>query len=172
MFNTMVLTKALAGFCTALLIFMLGNWLANTIYMPYGPAPVAGFIDLGEDDSAIDAVAEEEEVIDIAAMFAAADAGAGETLWRNCRACHVLEEGRNGVGPSLYGVVGRPINAMEGFNYSGALAALGEVWTVEALSTLLENPRAAAPGTTMNYNGMRSVQDRVNLIAYMATFGS
>jgi cytochrome c len=171
MFDTMVLTKALAGFCTALLIFLLGSWLADEVYLPYGPAPVAGFIDLGEDESAIDTAAAEEEVIDIAAMFAAADPGAGEALWRNCRACHVLVEGQNGVGPYLYGIVDRPINAVAGFNYSGALAALGETWSVEALNAFIENPRSTAPGTTMSYAGMRSVQDRMNLIAYMATFG-
>ncbi len=171
MFDTMVLTKALAGFCTALLIFLLGSWLADEIYMPYGPAPVAAFIDLGEEDDAVAEVVEEEE-IDIAALFAAADASAGEAHWRNCRACHALDEGRNGVGPSLYGLVGRAINGVDGFNYSGALAALGDVWTVEALNAFIENPRATAPGTTMNYNGMRSVQDRMNLIAYISTFGS
>lgn len=166
MFDTMVITKAVAGFCSALLIFLVGGWIADTVYLPYGPAPQAYVIDLGDDD---DAAAEpaEVEAVDYDALYAQADADAGAGLWRNCRACHMLEAGRNASGPYLHGVVGRPINAAEGFGYSGALAAMGETWTVEALSRFLEAPRAAAPGTSMNYNGMRSRTDRLNLIAYI-----
>lgn len=165
MFDTMVITKAVAGFCSALLIFMLGKWVADTLYLPYGDAPQAIFIDLGDD--AAEAEPEEEEDIDVIALFAEADAGAGSAQWRQCRACHQLEAGAHGVGPSLHGIVGREIGAIDGFNYSGALAALGDVWTVEALNAFIENPRGSAPGTTMSYNGMRNLQDRLNLIAYM-----
>ena len=38
------------------------------------------------------------------------------------------------------------------------------------LNAFLENPRGYAPGTSMSYNGMRDVEDRANLIAYLATF--
>lgn len=166
MFDTMVITKAVAGFCAALLIFMLGKWAADTLYLPYGPAPQAIFIDLGDDDDD-DADMAEAEDIDVMAMFAEADAGAGASQWRQCRACHQLEPGAHGVGPSLHGIVGRAINAIDGFNYSGALTALGDEWTVEALNAFIENPRGTAPGTTMNYAGMRNLQDRLNLIAYI-----
>lgn len=165
MFDTMVITKAVAGLCTALLFFLVGKWVADELYMPHGAAPVAYVIDLGEEDAAVDEGPAEE--IDVMALYADASASAGEGLWRNCRACHSLEEGRHGVGPSLYGVVGRAIDAIDGFNYSGALLVLGDTWTVEALNAFLENPRAAAPGTTMSYAGMRSLQDRLNLIAYL-----
>lgn len=165
MFDTMVITKAVAGVCSALLIFLLGKWLADTIYTPYGPAPVAFAIDIGDDADAADA--EPEEEIDLEDAFAAASADAGENLWRQCRACHVMDQGVNGVGPYLHGIVGRDIGSVAGFNYSGALAQLGDVWTLEALNAFIENPRGAAPGTTMGYNGMRSLTDRMNLIAWM-----
>ena len=165
MFDTMVITKAVAGFCAALLIFLLGGWLGDAIYKPYGPPPIAGFIDLGNDDAVEEAV--EEEEVDYEALYALADADAGAAQWRACRACHAMEEGVNGTGPYLHGVVGRPINAVDGFNYSGALSALGDEWTVEALSAFIENPRGTAPGTSMNYNGMRNRTDRLNLIAWM-----
>ncbi|MCC5971366.1 MAG: c-type cytochrome [Pararhodobacter sp.] len=170
MFDTMVITKAVAGICMALLFFLVGKWVADEIYMPYGPAPQAYVIDLGEEEDEVDAGPAEE--VDVMALFAEADASAGEGLWRNCRACHALEEGRHGTGPSLYGIVGREIDAIAGFNYSGALEQLGEIWTVEVLNTFIENPRATAPGTTMGYAGMRNLQDRLNLIAYMETHGS
>jgi len=164
MFDTMVITKAVAGVCSALLVFLLGGWLADTIYRPYGPAPQAFVIDLGEVDD-VDALP--DEVVDLDVLFAEANPDAGEALWRQCRACHVMDEGVNGVGPYLHDIVGRPIASAVGFNYSGALQQLGEVWTLEALDAFIANPRVAAPGTTMGYNGMRGQMDRINLIAWM-----
>lgn len=167
MFDTMTLTKAVAGVCSALLIFMVGNWIADEIYLPHGPAPVAYAI-LTEEESPAEEAPADAAPVDYEVLFASADAAAGEALWRNCRACHALEAGRNGTGPYLHGVVGRPIGTAQGFaNYSGALAQLGDVWSVTALARFLEAPRRAAPGTTMAYAGMPDAQDRVNLIAYI-----
>ena len=102
-------------------------------------------------------------------VFALADAGAGEGVYRACRACHALEAGANGTGPYLHNIVGRTVASSEGFEYSGALAAVVDVWTPEHLNGFLENPAEYAPGTKMSYNGLRSVEDRANLIAYLAT---
>lgn len=170
MFDTMVLTKAVAGLCAALLIFLVGKWAADIFYMPAAHghddhhAAVYPIIE-ADGHSAEEEVVEE---IDVAAAYAEADAAAGESLWRNCRACHALD-GTDGTGPHLNGVVGRGIDAVAGFNYSGALEALGETWTVEALNTFLEDPRSAAPGTRMSFRGLRDLEDRLNLIAYLET---
>lgn len=96
-----------------------------------------------------------------------ADAAAGERVFRNCRACHSLEDGKNGTGPSLYGVVGRDTGTLDGFNYSGSLVAVVDVWTPEQINDFLVDPKGYAPGTAMGYNGLRSPTDRANLIAYL-----
>lgn len=168
MFDTMVMTKVVAGLCAALLIFLVGKWAAETIYMPgHDAAHAHAVYPLPPEEDAQGGEEVVAEVVDVAALYAEADATAGEALWRNCRSCHALEVGRNGTGPSLHGVVGRAIDSIADFNYSGALLAMGDTWTVEALNTFLENPRSAAPGTRMSYSGMRSIQDRMNLIAYL-----
>ena len=164
MFDTMVITKAVAALCGALLVFLLGNWAASAIYVPRNAnAPQAFIIDTGADDVAAEPVAE----LTFEEAFEIADAGAGARLWSQCRACHALEAGRNGVGPYLHGVVNREIGAVDGFNYSGALNQAGEIWTPEALSAFIENPSAVTPGTSMSFRGIANVQDRANLIAYM-----
>ncbi|WP_296477110.1 c-type cytochrome [Roseinatronobacter sp.] len=164
MFDTMVLTKAVAAFCGALLIFLLGNWAASGLYVPRNAGEQQAFIvDTGADDVAAEPVAE----LTFEEAFEVADAGAGSRLWSQCRACHALEAGRNGVGPYLHGVVNREISSVDGFNYSGALTQAGDVWTPEVLSEFLLNPSALTPGTSMNYRGMPSAQDRANLIAYI-----
>lgn len=173
MFDTMTLTKIVGSLCGMLLVFLLGNWAADVIYH-VGPSghgdehSQAYTIDTGADEESGD---EEEAApeVDFAEVFASADPGEGEKLFRACRACHKLEPGANATGPTLYGVVGREIDTVDGFNYSGALEQVGEVWTPENLSHFLENPKAAAPGTKMTYNGMGDVEDRANLIAWLDT---
>ncbi len=164
MFDTMVITKAVAAFCGALLVFLLGNWASTAIYVPGNAnAPQAFIIDTGSDDVVAEPVAE----LTFDEAWEVADASAGSRLWSQCRACHALEDGRNGVGPHLYGVVDREIGVVDGFNYSGALNQAGEAWTPEILSAFIENPNAITPGTSMSFRGISSVQDRANLIAYI-----
>lgn len=168
MFNTMTITKAFASVCGAMLVLLLGGWAAEGLYnIDRGDAPRGYAIVIEEDDGAADV---EEEVVEVAFVdvYAAADPAAGERLWRQCSACHQLN-GADGVGPHLNGVVDRPKHSIEGFNYSDALLALEGDWTPENISNFIENPRAYAPGTAMAYAGLRDVEDRANLIAYLAT---
>lgn len=170
MFDTMVLTKAVGGICAALLLFLVGKWVADTIYMPpahHGDEHHAAVYPVFEHGDDHEEEAVEEEAVDILALYASADPAAGEALWRNCRSCHKLD-GTDGTGPHLDGVVGRAIDSVEGFNYSGALTeAFGESWTIETLATFLENPRNNAPGTAMNFRGFSDPQDQVDMIAYI-----
>ena len=73
----------------------------------------------------------------------------------------------NKVGPDLYGVVGRPVASVPGFNYSAALKAKGGTWTFDALNTWLTNPRADVPGTAMTFAGIASEKQRADVIAYL-----
>ncbi|MDA7426099.1 c-type cytochrome [Thalassococcus lentus] len=172
MLDTMTFTKILGGFCGALLIFLLGKWGAETIYHG-GKGHGHG------DDHAmayaieVDEGGPTEEVVEVAFadVYAAADAAKGEKVWGKCRACHKLEAGANGTGPYLHGVVDRAVGAADGFNYSGKLTAAADVWSPDNLNGFLENPKGYAPGTTMSFKGLPKVEDRANLIAYLATFG-
>ncbi|WP_425091453.1 c-type cytochrome [Tropicimonas sp. S265A] len=169
MFDTMTMTKIVGGLCGALLIFLLGAWGAQVLYGDYGHKDdhaQAYTIDTGSED----AVEEVVEEVPFEELYAVADAGAGERLWRQCQACHKLDPGANGVGPHLHGVVGREKHAADGYDYSDGLLATTGAWTPENLSGFLENPKEYAPGTKMAYRGMGDAEDRANLIAYLATF--
>lgn len=101
---------------------------------------------------------------------AAQDAEAGKKVFNQCRACHAVDAGKNGVGPSLHGVVGRKTASIEGFRYSAAMKAKGEegwTWTEERLLTYLENPRGVVPGTIMTYVGLKDEQQRKDLVAFL-----
>jgi len=171
MLDTMTITKTLGGLCGALLVFLLGAWGAEILYHAgkgHGDEHAQAYaIDTGAED---DAPAEEVVEVPFAEVYAAADAAAGERLWRQCQACHKLEAGANGVGPYLHGVVDRAKGAAQGYAYSEVLSTMGGEWTPENLSGFLEDPKGYAPGTKMAYRGMGDVEDRANLIAYLATF--
>lgn len=109
----------------------------------------------------------EEAGGDWAALVAAADLAEGEKLFSKCKACHKLTDGAKGVGPHLWGVVGRPVGAVPGFKYSDAIAGNGGNWSLENLMDFLEAPKTWAPGTKMAFKGMPKVEDRINLIVYL-----
>lgn len=166
MFDTMTLTKIAGGVFSTMLVFMLGGWFAEMIYHGggHGDGEQAYIIEV-PDSGDVEAV--EEVEVPFEELFALADASAGESVFRACRACHALEAGSNGTGPYLHGVVGRQVDAAQGYDYSGALEEVVEVWTPDQLYLFLEDPKGYAPGTKMVYNGLRSSTDRVNLIAYL-----
>ena len=97
------------------------------------------------------------------------DAVKGEKVFGQCKTCHVAEKGVNRVGPSLWGVVGRHSGSIEGFKYSPANKNSGIVWTEDNLFTYLAAPQKFLPGTYMAYAGMKSPQDRADLIAFLKT---
>ncbi|MDA5092578.1 c-type cytochrome [Aliiroseovarius sp. KMU-50] len=174
MFDTMTLTKAGGAICSALLIFLLGNWVASSLYASGGGhgdedhASTGYVIAVADDSHAED---EAEEAVPFADLLAAADVAKGEKAWSKCKACHKLEDGANSSGPHLFGLVNRPIASVGGFNYSEALLGHGsDTWTPEKLNEWLASPKAFAPGTKMSLS-VKKEGDRVNLIAYLQSIG-
>lgn len=131
------------------------------------PDEDAGATDDTAEATAEEAPAEEAPAADVAFADLTGDAAAGETVFAQCRTCHLVEEGKNGVGPSLYGVIGRPAGSIEGFNYSEANANSGITWTPEVMFEYLEAPREYMPGTRMAFPGLKNPQDRADVIAYL-----
>lgn len=108
----------------------------------------------------------------IAPLLASADPAAGEAIFKRCASCHSIEKGGpNKVGPDLWGIVNRPIAGHEGFSYSGAMKEFSEggsvVWDYEHLNHFLESPKGYVPGTAMGFAGLKSIEDRANIIAYL-----
>jgi cytochrome c len=108
-------------------------------------------------------------VAGIGSAHAEGDAEAGKKVFAKCSACHAPEQGKNKIGPSLWGVVGRKSASIADYNYSDALKGLNKTWDAAALNEWLTNPKAVAPGTKMIFAGLPSQGDRDNVIAYLAT---
>ncbi|MCL5779072.1 cytochrome c family protein [Limibaculum sp. FT325] len=107
----------------------------------------------------------------LAGVAHAGDAEAGKKVFNKCKACHKLEEGKNGVGPSLHGLVGRPVASIDGFKYSDAMKAFaegGKVWDEAALTQYLADPKGVVPGTKMAFAGLKKPEEIADVIAYIA----
>jgi len=103
-----------------------------------------------------------------AAFMIGADSAKGAKVFRKCKACHkVKADAGNGVGPNLYGVLGRDIASLDGFKYSDALMGKDGAWDYESMAAFLTKPKDWAPGTKMAYPGLRKEQDRADVIAYL-----
>jgi cytochrome c len=66
-----------------------------------------------------------------------------------CRSCHSTEPGRNGIGPTLRGIVGSRAGDVPGYAFSPALKKSGVVWTRATLDRWLQGPMKMVPGTKM-----------------------
>lgn len=173
MFDTMTFTKIIGGFCGALLVFLLGSWVAESLYHGgggHGEKHAEGYAIEVEDAGASGGMAAAaDDGPDFAELYAMADASKGEKVFGKCKACHKLEDGANGTGPHLWNVVDRQVSVVEGYRYSGALVKVAQVWSPENLDGFLKKPKTYAPGTKMGFAGLKKPQDRANLIAYLAT---
>ncbi|TCR92085.1 cytochrome c family protein [Rhizobium sp. BK376] len=104
------------------------------------------------------------------ASLADGDAKAGAQVFKKCQACHTATEPVNKVGPSLMGVVGRPVASVATYSYSPAMKAFsegGNVWDEALLRQYLPSPQFLVKGTRMTFPGLRSNKDLDDIIAYL-----
>ena len=85
-----------------------------------------------------------------------------------CMSCHTVAAGRNIVGPSLHGVVGRKAASLPDYPYSDALKRSGLTWDEATLDKWVAAPAKLAPGTKMVFFGMPDAAKRKELIDYLA----
>ncbi len=100
----------------------------------------------------------------------AADANNGKTVFARCAICHTATKGGpNGLGPNLFGVVGRKAASLPDFMYSGALKSSGITWTPDKLAAWVGGPQRLVPGTKMAFGGITSAAQRDDVVAYLQT---
>ncbi|WLR91469.1 c-type cytochrome [Shinella zoogloeoides] len=104
-----------------------------------------------------------------APALAEGDAVAGKSVFRKCAPCHSTEP-VNRVGPTLAGIVGRPVASIADYGYSAAMTSFadgGRIWNEALIAEYLMSPKAMVPGTRMTFAGLKKIEDIANLIAYL-----
>jgi cytochrome c len=154
---------ALLGTC----LFLLAVHIASgAIFTPPVPAKPGYEIAVKEEAGQQAAAKPAEQPIEN--LLASASVEHGAQVAKQCTICHNFQEGQGPkVGPDLYGVVGRPVASVPGFNYSAALKAMGGTWTFDALNKWLTDPRNDVPGTAMTFAGLQNEKQRADVIAYL-----
>ncbi len=110
-----------------------------------------------------------------APALADGDPAAGKTVFRKCSACHTVQAGKNRVGPSLAGIVGRVAGTVDGFKYSKAMlefGAGGGTWDEATLDAYLGDPKGFIKGNKMAFPGLKSADERADVIAYLKAAGT
>src|ERR1700712_3720265 len=97
------------------------------------------------------------------------DPVAGKAVFNKCAICHTVDPKKKGLGPTLFGVVGRHSATVEGFNYSEPMKAADKTWDEATLEVYLTDPQGMVHGSKMVFPGLPKPEDRANVIAYLAT---
>ena len=100
----------------------------------------------------------------------AGDPVKGKEIALVCTSCHSFEasaKANQGLGPPLYGVYGREIAGVEGYNYSDALKSLDGVWDETLLETFLKSPQSVAKGSKMVTSGLYKEKQIKDVVAYL-----
>lgn len=104
------------------------------------------------------------------AANAAGDAKAGAEVFKRCAVCHTAQKGGgDGLGPNLFGVVGRKSASRPGFAYSPALKKSGLTWTPDNLAKWVAGPQRLVVGNKMMFPGLTSKKQQADVVAYLAT---
>ena len=157
---------------TALIIIGL-NKFADIVFYTEKPKQSAYKIE-GVGEATVKTTASSEstsktlEPVDIAKLLALGDLVHGEKVFKKCSACHMIaSDGKNMIGPNLWGVIGRKAGDYGDYKYSKAMVAYGKNWSFEEMNSYLIKPQAYIKGTKMAFAGLRKEKDRASVILYM-----
>jgi len=83
-----------------------------------------------------------------------------------------MEPGKAILGPSLAGILGRKAGSEPGYSYSPAMKQANIVWDAKSLDAYLSDPQKVVPGNKMPFPGLKTDNDRADVIAFFASFGA
>ncbi len=169
--NSFEFNKIFAALLVALLVAMIANLVGEEAVHPAKIAKNVFIIDVAEAPVESGGEVKEEKVPPIGPFLAKASVANGEKLVNKlCGQCHTFKAGEPAkVGPNLFGIVGNTFAHMASFAYSRVFQEKHgkDTWDEEKLNIYLHKPRALMPGTKMAFAGIKKIQDRADVIAYL-----
>lgn len=161
-----------AVLATALFVMVIGI-VTDAVYdnpMPAKPGYIVEGVQEASAGGSATVAPVAEPIPDFGTVLPKADIAAGQQVAQRCAQCHDWSKGGpDKIGPNLYGVIGRARGTKASYSYSSAMASNHDPWTFEKLFVYLKSPASMVPGTKMTFAGLRSAQDRINVIAYLRT---
>ena len=166
--NSFELNKVLGAVLGTCLVLLALNIGAHSLFATETPEKPGYKIVVAKAEGGKPAAKEPE--IPLPVLLAKADVKKGERIAKQCGACHNFTKGAGAkIGPDLWNVVDRPRHEAQGFKYSAGMMKMGGKWTFKNIFDFIENPRGDIPGTAMTFAGIKSPQQRADVIAYLRT---
>jgi cytochrome c len=151
----------------SILFWILLVAFSNLVFAPRAPKTPGFVLPSGVETAAAPAAPAAPET-PLPVLLAKADVAKGKQDAKICTTCHNFDKGSGvKIGPDLWGVVGRPVASVAGFDYSSSLKSMGGDWTYEALNKWIADPKAMASGTKMAFAGETEPQKRADILAYL-----
>ncbi|MEP3113287.1 cytochrome c family protein [Nisaea sp.] len=170
MSSSLEFNKLAAGvLCGGLLLMGVGKF-AGVLVHPEQLETNAYMVEVTEGAATAAAPTGPAPIEPILGLLASADVASGQKIAKKCAACHSFDNGGpNKVGPNLWNVVMAKKGHVDGFAYSDALLTSGENdhWSYTSLNHFLKKPKDYAPGTKMNFAGIKKASQRADLVAYL-----
>ena len=154
------------------IILVIGiNKVADVIYYVENPEKSAyqvANVTTAASTTASETNSDDADSENIMALFASVSVEDGSAQFKKCLSCHsIAKDGKNKIGPKLFGVFNRKAGSISDYKYSKAMAAHGKVWTFEEMNGFLTKPKDWIKGTKMTFVGLKSEKDRADIILYM-----
>lgn len=108
----------------------------------------------------------------MSAPVIANSSGDGEGLFKKkCKSCHTIKDGgKHGMGPNLFGVMGRKAGTVDGYKrFSDGMKASGVVWDDASMDKIMVNSSKFVEGGKMKGIKIKDATDRKNIISFIHT---
>jgi len=161
----------IAGALLGALLLTMGLGIVSDVLF-YHPVPTKAGYPLPAATAKV--ASKPKKSVPLAVLLAKASPSRGKSDARACQACHHLSKGAGPkVGPPLYGVVGRKVASIAGFDYSAAMkkkaASNKGTWTFNQIFHFIRKPSSFVPGTKMGFGGEPDPQKRADIVAFLRT---
>tara|TARA_B100000029_G_C17388843_1_gene892622 strand:- start:146 stop:676 length:531 start_codon:yes stop_codon:yes gene_type:complete len=154
------------------LVLIIGiNKLSDVVYFVEKPEKAAYVVNGTSGETLVKTVSSESEGLqpgDIKTLLALGSVENGVKVFKKCAACHsIAKDGKNKIGPALWGVIGRKTGSISDYKYSKALLAYEKEWSFEEMNGFLIKPKDWIKGTKMAYAGLKKEEERASVILYL-----
>ena len=163
------MNKIIVSIVFAVILVLGINKITDVIY--HNPAPQTSAYQVNVTTVASNETqtsSESSQTEDIMALFASTSAADGEKVFKKCVSCHsIAKEGKNKIGPKLFGILGRQAGSISDYKYSKAMASHGKTWSFDEMNNFLIKPKDWIKRTKMSFAGLKKAKDRAAVILYM-----
>ena len=165
------MNKIIVSVVLALVLIIGINKLSDVVYYVEKPEKPAYSVTETSSETLVETVSSESQDLqpgDIKTLLALGSVENGMKVFKKCAACHsIAKDGKNKIGPALWGVIGRKTGSISDYKYSKALLAYGKEWSFEEMNGFLIKPKDWIKGTKMAYAGLKKEEERASVILYL-----